>query len=78
MIDYDGRTNFCDEIMTGNKPLVNMHVEWNITYAIEQHLNLMVGMTGFIQTVLLRSHYRNYGEHKGLTVLNSELLKLSL
>ena len=27
---------------------------------------------------LLRSHYRNYGEHKGLAVLNSELSKLSL
>ena len=26
---------------------------------------------------LLRSHYRNYGEHKGLAVLNSELSKLS-
>ena len=25
---------------------------------------------------LLRSHYRNYGEHKGLAVLNSELSKL--
>ena len=24
-----------------------------------------------------RSHYRNYGEHKGLAVLNSELSKLS-
>ena len=27
--------------------------------------------------LLLRSHYRNYGEHKGLAVLNSELSKLS-
>ena len=26
---------------------------------------------------VLRSHYRNYGEHKGLAVLNSELSKLS-
>ena len=26
---------------------------------------------------MLRSHYRNYGEHKGLAVLNSELSKLS-
>ena len=26
---------------------------------------------------MLRSHYRNYGEHKGLEVLNSELSKLS-
>ena len=28
--------------------------------------------------VVLRSHCRNYGEHKGLAVLNSELSKLSL
>ena len=28
-------------------------------------------------TYVLRSHYRNYGEHKGLAVLNSELSKLS-
>ena len=27
--------------------------------------------------LVLRSHYRNYGEHKGLAVLNSELSKLS-
>ena len=26
---------------------------------------------------VLRSHYRNYGEHKGLAVLNSKLSKLS-
>ena len=26
---------------------------------------------------LLQSHCRNYGEHKGLAVLNSELSKLS-
>ena len=26
---------------------------------------------------VLRSHYRNYGEHKGLVALNSELSKLS-
>ena len=30
-----------------------------------------------IREYLLRSHYRNYGEHKGLAVLNSELSKLS-
>ena len=29
------------------------------------------------QSQVLRSHYRNYGEHKGLAVLNSELSKLS-
>ena len=26
---------------------------------------------------VLRSHYRNFSEHKGLAVLNSELSKLS-
>ena len=31
----------------------------------------------FAMDELLQSHYRNYGEHKGLAVLNSELSKLS-
>ena len=30
-----------------------------------------------LSSIMLRSHYRNYGEHKGLAVLNSELSKLS-
>ena len=31
---------------------------------------------GSMKNFLLRSHYRNYGEHKGLAVPNSELSKL--
>ena len=35
-------------------------------------------MTALFPTAMLRSHYRNYGEHKGIAALNSELSKLSL
>ena len=49
---------------------------------INKWIDFSIGQSTVLQELnkkrpMLRSHCRNYGEHKGLAVLNSELSKLS-
>ena len=47
-------------------------------YGLNLSIILMfLTISGVEKSQLVQSHYRNYGEHKGLAVLNSELSKLS-
>ena len=64
--------------------LLNVHFNVGFKLLLENVGSLILSLETIfydslfrISRLLLRSHCRNYGEHKGLAVLNSELSKLS-
>ena len=58
--------------LNAKEPMMRSIYRFHVYYHIRRILKILE-----IPLPLLQSHYRNYGEHKGLAVLNSELSKLS-